>query len=104
MQLLSLEFKLQGSSLGKMPLSFSELLMTLEEMRRIGRRRMQFIGLIRTGIFPHMARQFTQAVMKLPELGQDQSEESLEMLQVSILALLSFYGIDARLAADDLSS
>lgn len=101
-QIFSLD--LQGCSLNGMPLSFSECLTTLEEMRRIGRRRLKFIGLTRTGITVPMALQIAKAVMQLPERGQDEQEEVLEMLQVSILALLLSYGIDARLAADVLSS
>ncbi len=77
-QIFSLD--LQGSSLNEMPLSFSECLTTLEEMRRIGRRRVKCIGLTRTGIALPMALQIAKAVMQLPERGQDEQEEVLEML------------------------
>ncbi len=87
-QIFSLE--LQGSSLDKMPLAFSELLTMLKEMRGDGRRRMQFIGLTRTGITLPMALQIAAALTSLPSRGPEDEEEVLEMLQVShILALYS---------------
>lgn len=87
-QIVSLE--LQGSSLDKMPLAFGELLTMLEEMRGDGRRRMQFIGLTRTGITRPMALQIAAALTSLPSRGPEDEEEVLEMLQVShILALHS---------------
>jgi hypothetical protein len=87
-QIVSLE--LQGSSLDKMPLAFGELLTMLEEMRGDGRRRMQFIGLTRTGITRPMALKIAAALTSLPSRGPEDDEEVLEMLQVShILALHS---------------
>ena len=87
-EIVSLE--LQGSSLDKMPLAFGELLTMLEEMRGDGRRRMQFIGLTRTGITRPMALQIAAALTSLPSRGPEDEEETLEMLQVShILALHS---------------
>jgi hypothetical protein len=94
--------ELQGSSLPAMPQAFNELLIMLEGMRERGRRRMELIGLTRTGITSPMAVQIAQAVLQMPPLGQGETAEVLEMLQVSMLSHPLLYSIDARLSADEL--
>ena len=63
---------------------------------------MELIGLTRTGITSPMAVQIAQAVLQMPPLGQGETGEILEMLQVSMLSHPLLYSIDARLSADEL--